>query len=467
LELKTAIAESLVTGKALAGTDEDMAAATAKSEAEAHVQALFSQSVRHAGALTRARFDYIAGLTGTIERIQMEDDGMCAIRAVMTAVGQGILFDGQFKDLLAQLRSNLLALTEGQKRYVHQVNELWDPTTEYCSGGSNYRVDFSLPQFDTYVREIGAWDPAKKKYDTHLEAGTAMFLARMFGVCNTQIYLEGAGDTFLVHTYGDMDLHFNLDKPTTVTATVGLAYMSIGFGHYDLVRTLVPDTVLAQSTTYTPPEPSQSSAPSQPDSEASALPNASQDVDVSNDADALLLSQLCAPSSSQTDSEASTLRNTSQVSVLPQVSVLLVTIQGVCGPYPYSLRPDWLSLSPLTSEEKNAVSAAQSNKSYATALPMQPGKLANGQPGKLNGNLTFQQLQCLKPNTWLNEAVINVVDGLLQWQTKDVLVLSTFTWTKYQQCSRGTLGGKLKLRRSIVKHMKLYEVRSAVVSPFV
>jgi hypothetical protein len=169
---------------------------------------------------------------------------------------------------------------------------------------------------------------------------------------------------------------------------------------------------------------------------------------------------------SQTDSEATTLRNTSQVSVPPLLlqaeSPLLVTMQGVSSPYPYGLRPDWLCLSALTTEEKNAVSAAQSNKSYATALPMQPGNL--GLQNELNGNLTFKQLQCLKPNIWLNDAVINVVLGLLQWQTKDVLVLSTFAWIKYQRCSRGTWGGKLQLRRSIVKHMKNYKVRSAVVS---
>jgi hypothetical protein len=196
----------------------------------------FTKEQRCAGAMSRVRFDdLVAKSSLAIKRIQMPDDGMCAIRSLITALNLSISCDGQLKDLLDNLKSTLLQLSSEQKEYVHQVNEMWDPDTVFApftGQGDTRHVPYNDVEFTKHVNSMGSWIESTKKYDTNLEAGFLMCLARTHGVLNTQMYLQGSGDSFRIHTYGGEHLHI---KSTITTQNLDVAYIAVGRGHFDLI----------------------------------------------------------------------------------------------------------------------------------------------------------------------------------------------------------------------------------------
>jgi Ulp1 family protease len=146
-------------------------------------------------------------------------------------------------------------------------------------------------------------------------------------------------------------------------------------------------------------------------------------------------------------------------------------MDGVKGPYPYSLRKNWLGREELTQSEVQAASTAlataqEFRNMNATVLHEIPSKC--GTTGLLNADLTNVQLRCLQPLTFLNDQVINVTLTMLQRlpEAATVLVLPTFMWAQYEMDTKGqkvSASATDKLKRRIHKHMKLFNVRSAVV----
>jgi hypothetical protein len=147
---------------------------------------------------------------------------------------------------------------------------------------------------------------------------------------------------------------------------------------------------------------------------------------------------------------------------------------GTNGEYPYSLRKDWLCREELNESELEAVSTALAARTYedryASALQINPNK--RGTTGPQNADLTYFQLKCLEPSTFLNDQVINVTLTMLQRlpEAATVLVLPTSPWVRYQGDTRGCEDDSnqrreafLKLQRIIRKHLEEYNVRSAVV----
>jgi len=148
-------------------------------------------------------------------------------------------------------------------------------------------------------------------------------------------------------------------------------------------------------------------------------------------------------------------------------------MDGVKGPYPYSLRKNWLGREELTQSEVQAASTAlataqEFRNMNATVLQEIPNKC--GKTGHFNADLTNVQLRCLQPLTFLNDQVINVTLTMLQRlpEAATVLVLPTFMWAQYEldtrhQRTKDKLSPTAYLQRRIHKHMELFNVRSAVV----
>jgi len=114
---------------------------------------------------------------------------------------------------------------------------MWDPTTVFApftftGQGDTRHVEYNDMEFTKHVNSMGSWIESTKKYDTHMEAGFLMCLARKHGVLNTQVYLQGSGDSFRIHTYGGEHLHI---KSTITTQNLDVAYITVGRGHFDLI----------------------------------------------------------------------------------------------------------------------------------------------------------------------------------------------------------------------------------------
>ena len=261
---------------------DDLKEKIATSEKEAVAQVHITNAVQHAGGMTRDFFDRVnaKSVEGVkVERDPMALDGMCGIRALVKSEGLDIEMDGQFKDLLSRLRKLLLELTVEQKKYVHLVNELRDPASAVSARLSDFDVHFSEEAFDKHVGGIGALTKGKDKdgkdkYDTHLESGFLLFLARMHGVLYMQVYLKGDDNTFRIHSYGGSELYYNLTPAENNGKFFSVTWIAEGGGHFDLL------TLPTQSAacTPTPSPPSQSTTASSP-SPDSNTPTVLQDVD--------------------------------------------------------------------------------------------------------------------------------------------------------------------------------------------
>ena len=119
--------------------------------------------------------------------------------------------------------------------------------------------------------------------------------------------------------------------------------------------------------------------------------------------------------------------------------------------FPYNLRP-WMSLAHLSADEEREVARALSVKnSLKVALRRFPSLCK-----PVAEDLTYRQLQCLRPTTWLNDQVVNCHLALLQKLSTRSLVLQSFFWTQWLSKSGAEASAMVKVQ--ISKHMKLYKV---------
>jgi hypothetical protein len=123
--------------------------------------------------------------------------------------------------------------------------------------------------------------------------------------------------------------------------------------------------------------------------------------------------------------------------------------------FPYNLRP-WMSVANLSADEEREVARALAVKNrLEVALRRYP--FFHKPEAE---DLTYRQLRCLRPKTWLNDQVVNCHLALLQKLSTRSLVLQSFFWTQW--LSKSGPEASVMVKVQISKHMKLYKVRYRV-----
>ena len=120
--------------------------------------------------------------------------------------------------------------------------------------------------------------------------------------------------------------------------------------------------------------------------------------------------------------------------------------------FPYNLRP-WMSVASLSADEECEVARALAVKNpLEVALRRYP--FFHKPEAE---DLTYGQLRCLRPKTWLNDQVVNCHLALLQKLSTRSLVLQSFFWTQWLRSKSGAEASAM-VKVQISKHMKLYKV---------
>ena len=141
--------------------------------------------------------------------------------------------------------------------------------------------------------------------------------------------------------------------------------------------------------------------------------------------------------------------------VVAPAQAAIVQPQPQLQSFPYNLRP-WMSLAHLSADEEREVAKALSVKNpLEVALRRYPSLRK-----PVAEDLTYRQLRCLRPKTWLNDQVVNCHLALLQKLSTRSLVLHSFFWTQWLSTSGAEASAMVKVQ--ISKHMKLYKVPVSV-----
>ncbi len=120
--------------------------------------------------------------------------------------------------------------------------------------------------------------------------------------------------------------------------------------------------------------------------------------------------------------------------------------------FPYNLRP-WMFVANLSADEEREVARALAVKNpLEVALRRYP--FFHKPEAE---DLTYGQLRCLRPKTWLNDQVVNCHLALLQKLSTRSLVLQSFFWTQWLRSKSGAEASAM-VKVQISKHMKLYKV---------
>jgi len=140
------------------------------------------------------------------------------------------------------------------------------------------------------------------------------------------------------------------------------------------------------------------------------------------------------------------------VAVVAPAPAEIVEPQPQLQSFPYNLRP-WMSVANLSADEEREVARALSVKNpLEVALRSYPSLRK-----PVAEDLTYRQLRCLRPKTWLNDQVVNCHLALLQKLSTRSLVLQSFFWTQWLRSKSGP-ESEVMVKVQISKHMKLYKV---------
>jgi hypothetical protein len=141
--------------------------------------------------------------------------------------------------------------------------------------------------------------------------------------------------------------------------------------------------------------------------------------------------------------------------VVAPARAAIVQPQPQLQSFPYNLRP-WMSLAHLSADEEREVAKALSVKNPLQVALRRYPSLRKPEAE----DLTYRQLRCLRPKTWLNDQVVNCHLALLQKLSTRSLVLQSFFWTQW--LSKSGPEASVMVKVQISKHMKLYKVRYRV-----